>query len=183
MAGRVDAKRYAGRAQPLDLARLLASSGQALQISVIQEALRASNDALQREVQEQLERARLAEAAKQVPPPYAADALKQVRIAGFPLQGVLVALETVTVPGVSLVSVNVDATTGLVRVEVQFGAYVELLSYVEQLNAGEPTQRWTLSQARVTAAGQPALATIESRWSGSVSDTTPPNEGVSGIRK
>jgi hypothetical protein len=130
--------------------------------------LRATNERLRLELRERMQVVASTGSDGQPPPAYAADALWVAAMASFPLQGVLAALESVSVPTVELGSVEVDTAAARVRIEVQFGVYAELLKYVDQLNAGEPVPRWWLVQARAAAAaGSPTgTATIESRWSG-----------------
>ncbi len=126
---------------------------------------KASMAAMQREL-EALDAAAFSRAGNvpPAPPAYAADAARVVAIAIFPLQAVLVALETVAVQGVSLVSVEVDADQAKARIEVEFEAYANLLGYLEQLNAGDPA-RWSLVQARAAGSGGGAsVATLESHW-------------------
>lgn len=126
----------------------------------------ASMAAMQREV-EALD-AVAASRASNTPsaaPAYAADAARMVAIAKFPLQAVLAALETVAVQGVNLVSVELDAEQGKARIEVEFATYANLLGYLEQLNAGEVTARWSLVQARAAGtSGGTSVATLESVW-------------------
>nr|WP_297385340.1 hypothetical protein [uncultured Roseateles sp.] len=103
---------------------------------------------------------RAAEAA--VPPAYARDALAVARTAAFPLQPVLRSLETVAVEGVRVSAIELSATRGGADVTLEFDDYKALLAYLELLNEGEATPRWTL--VRAEAAGARRQATIRSVW-------------------
>lgn len=123
----------------------------------------------QREHRELLVReAQIAANAPQAPasaPAYEADARKAANEAEFRSAAALTALERVAMVGVAPVSVELQADGNVARVEVEFSDYQVLLAYLEELNKGEPTQRWRLLRANVkgTTAGL-GLAVIESRW-------------------
>lgn len=97
-----------------------------------------------------------------VPPSYARDALTVSRAAAFPTQTVLRSLETVAVEGVRVGGIELNATRGGADVTLEFDDYKVLLAYLEQLNEGESTPRWTL--VRAEAAGARRQAVIRSTW-------------------
>jgi hypothetical protein len=70
--------------------------------------------------------------------------------------------------GVLPVSVDISAADATVRVQVEFSSYEALLKYLEDLNAGEPNERWILATAQGTAQGASGRPTalIVSRWRG-----------------
>ena len=103
---------------------------------------------------------RAAEAA--VPSAYARDALAVARTAAFPLQPVLRSLETVAVEGVRVSVIELNATRGGADVTLEFDDYKALLAYLELLNEGEATPRWTLVRAEAAAARRQAV--IRSAW-------------------
>lgn len=115
------------------------------------------------ERQSAAERAKLANRA---PPAYAADALAALGLQRFPLNAVLTALETVGVVGVRVTSVDIVTADAMVRVQVEFSDYEALMKYLEELNAGEPGERWMLSNAQTNsnAIGARPSATLTSRW-------------------
>lgn len=104
--------------------------------------------------------------AKKEQPPYAADALAALRLQQFPLNAVLTALETVAVVGVRVTSVDIVTADATVRVQVEFSDYEALMKYLEELNAGEPGERWMLAnaQSNSNAIGARPSATLTSRW-------------------
>lgn len=135
--------------------------------------VRAQTDRLQAEAVAQLMLAReeAAQAARTTvattpPPPYVADARAALRQQEFPLNAVLTALETVAVVGVRVTSVDIQTGDGAVRVQVEFSDYEALLKYLNELNAGEPTERWSLVNAQnngAAATGRPS-AILTSAW-------------------
>lgn len=111
------------------------------------------------------QRERAAQAARAVPPAYAKDAAVVAQLARFPLPRVLKALESVELPGIKLVALDLSALDGAVRAEVEFADHETLLRYLERLNDGEPAPRWRLQQARTSGAFGPGQATLLSGWS------------------
>jgi hypothetical protein len=109
--------------------------------------------------------ARRAAAAASVPA-YAADAWRAWRVHQFPLNSVLTALETVAVVGIRVVSVDINAVEQSVRVQVEFPDYDTLMTYLRDLNAGEPVERWMLVSAQTNAGSIAArpTATLASNW-------------------
>lgn len=83
----------------------------------------------------------------------------------------LTALESISIPGVTPVGIDVSAADRQMRVEVEFVDFASLLRLIDELNAGEPVRRWQLLQAQ--GAGKPqggvsatgaAMATIRGAW-------------------
>jgi hypothetical protein len=107
-----------------------------------------------------------ASAARLTPPPYAADAWAAFQQQQFPLNAALTAIEAVTVVGVRVVSVDIVASEAAVRLQVEFSDYETLIRYLQELNAGEPAERWTLVTAQAGnggVAGRPT-ANLLSTW-------------------
>lgn len=102
---------------------------------------------------------------RKMTPPYAADAAAILKIASFPLNRVLASLESAQVLGVKITGLEALPLEGTVRVELEFTDHASLLSYIEAINAGEPTPHWVLVQAQVSQ-GVPASnsATLMSSW-------------------
>lgn len=100
------------------------------------------------------------------PLPYAADALRVLRLREFPLNAVLTALETVSVAGIRILSVDISAIDATARVEVEFSDYQSLIRYLEELNIGEPTERWVLTSAQTSLvpSDKSSRATLISNW-------------------
>ncbi|NKI97720.1 hypothetical protein [Rhizobacter sp. SG703] len=125
--------------------------------------IRASNERADARVQQA---SRRAEPPAQPPPAYAADANAALRLQRMPLDAALASLEAVGTVGVLPVSVDINAADAMVRVQVEFSTYEALLKYLEDLNAGEPSERWSLATAQGTAQGASGrpIALIVSRW-------------------
>jgi hypothetical protein len=108
------------------------------------------------------------------PQPYDASARALMAQVAMPWADGLTALESVAVFGVTPVTIDVLPAEHKVRVELEFADYASLLSYLDQLNAGEPQQRWRLLQAQAplaqsaqqapTAAPAGVTATVVSEW-------------------
>ncbi|WP_157281185.1 hypothetical protein [Pelomonas sp. Root1237] len=94
--------------------------------------------------------------------PFAQDARAIVQLAAFPIQRALRALEAVAVDGIRLNAIDANAVRGTVDVQLEFDDYKSLIAYLERLNDGEPTQRWSLVTAE--ASGQRKQAAIRSNW-------------------
>jgi len=118
--------------------------------------------------EEQIRAAQAAATAPMIPPSppaYAADARKAANEAEFHTAAALTALERVSMVGVTPVSIELQAEGNLARVEVEFSDYQVLLSYLEELNKGEPAPRWRLQRASAKGPGAGlGTAVIESRW-------------------
>jgi hypothetical protein len=99
-----------------------------------------------------------------VEPPYARDAGEVAKTAVFPLPRVLQSLEAARVEGVRVTAVEMSASDGAVRIQVEFSAHEALQRYVEDINAGEPHRKWALLQAQAPASSGQGTATIASVW-------------------
>ena len=103
--------------------------------------------------------------------PYDLSARAFIAQAASPWPSLLTALETVDVPGVTPTSIDVSPEERTLRLEVEFTDYATLLSYVDALNAGEPSKLWTMSEARTAdqqvarGGGLRSTASIRARWS------------------
>lgn len=102
-------------------------------------------------------------------PLYEASAREMLAEATSPWPAMLSALETVAVPGVTPVSIEIVSSQRQIRVDVEFSDYAALLGYLEELNTGEPTPLWALvqtqgmSNARMPQ-GAAATAQIRGDW-------------------
>ena len=86
-------------------------------------------------------------------------AMAQARAEWAPL---LTALESMEVPGVTPIAIDVSAVERQVRVELEFADFAAVLRFIDELNAGEVTARWQLIQAQGTGASP--TATIRASW-------------------
>jgi hypothetical protein len=123
--------------------------------------LTARKEAAQREQQ-----AAAAAAASQ---PYSEELQAAIALSRFPLDKPLVALESAEVAGVLPTSVDIDATTGIARVELEFSDYDALMKYLGELNAGEPTPQWMLVSAQQTppdagGVAEKGQAVVQWKW-------------------
>jgi len=104
-------------------------------------------------------------ARSNVVPVYASDAAAVAKVAGFPVDRVLLSLESAQVQGVKVTGLEISASEGSARVELEFADHTALLAYLEAINAGEPKPRWVLLQAQVGAvAGVGSTGVIVSNW-------------------
>jgi hypothetical protein len=114
---------------------------------------------------ERVERAhQRAHAEQAIEPPYAKDAAAIAKVAAFPVEQVFASIESAQVSGVRLTSLDVSATGGTARVELEFSDSAALSNYLAAINAGEEQPRWRLVQARMGLSGTPSTATIAARW-------------------
>lgn len=152
----------------LSLALLLAAAQLGMQVwelrsmrLVLQTKLVQSQERL-RDLQQKID----AETAlRSVRPPYYDDAMAVVKTASFPWQQVFAALEGSRVQGVRVVSVEIDASSGAVKVELEGATQESLMQYLEEINAGEIQGRWALVQTQAgSVSGSAAVATISSLW-------------------
>jgi hypothetical protein len=88
-------------------------------------------------------------------PTYERSAREMLAAAQAPWPGVLVALETASVPGVEVNSVEIVVAERTARVELEAVSYAAVLQYLDELNAGEAAPRWVLQSAesRAVASG------------------------------
>ncbi|HET9645624.1 MAG TPA: hypothetical protein VFP68_20215 [Burkholderiaceae bacterium] len=112
----------------------------------------------------QIDQARVAAQRPVSPPLYAKDAAEIARVASFPLNAVLTAVESARVQTVKMTSLEISAGEYAVRAGLEFGDYNALAEYLEAINAGEARARWHLVQAQLGSSGAPNTATIASRW-------------------
>jgi hypothetical protein len=99
-------------------------------------------------------------AASRPEPAYQRDAEAIVRMAAFDSAGALRAIEAVQIPGVRVTALELAAAEGTVRVELELTDPDVLLRYVAQLNAGEPTPRWSIVRSQGAGPGGPASASV-----------------------
>jgi hypothetical protein len=104
-------------------------------------------------------------ALQSIRPLYVADAAVVAKMAAFPLAQILSSIESAQVPEVKVVGLEVSASEGTARADLEFADHAALLSYLEAINAGEPQPRWVLLQAQIASTGAVAnLAAITSKW-------------------
>jgi hypothetical protein len=96
-------------------------------------------------------------------PPYQASAEEMLREASSQWPAALTALETIRVSGIRVIAVDIAPAETQMQVEVQFEEYGALLKYVENLNAGEPSRRWTLLKAQSGGKNEKAPSTASIR--------------------
>lgn len=87
-------------------------------------------------------------------PAYERSAQEMLAAAQTPWPEVLVALETATVPGLKVTSLEIVVAERVARVEVEAVSYAALLQYLDALNAGEAAPQWVLQSAETQAAAQ-----------------------------
>lgn len=135
----------------------------------IQQRIRADESELTRVRAEQTALPSAPQAVIRSKMPYDASAREFLALATAEWPGMLVAIESVEIAGVVPVAIDVMPTEHLVRLELEFRDYRDVLRYVETLNAGEDPVRWALVQAQVSAqstasAGASSVASIRGRW-------------------
>jgi hypothetical protein len=64
-----------------------------------------------------------------------------------PWPEILVSLETVSVPGVKVSSVEILVAERTARIELDAESFAVMLKYLDELNAGEPPLLWQLQSA------------------------------------
>jgi len=99
------------------------------------------------------------------PKPYAKDVAEIVRVASFPTGQVLSALENTQIEGVRVTSIDLNPETATAKVELEFFDQVQLMKYLEEINAGEEKSRWVLLQAKMQKGLVGNKATLMSNWS------------------
>lgn len=105
-----------------------------------------------------------ATAQAQRQPAYAADALAVLPMATMDIGAVLTALESVKIPGVRLLGLEISAPDQTARVELELAEPTALLRYLEAINAGEQRPRWQLLRTETPISGSASTATLLSRW-------------------
>ena len=98
----------------------------------------------------QLASARAATAAQAAsaaePPPFAADAKRWMTLAALDGTGVLRAVESARVVGAKMITIDVNAESRRVELEVEVTSAEVAAAYLEALNAGEDSPQWTLAR-------------------------------------
>lgn len=109
------------------------------------------------------------EVAPPVAWPFASSAREMLALktAGWP--AALTTMESVAVPGVQLLQADLNAVDRSVRLELEAARYADVLSYVDQLNAGEPAGRWRLVSVQSTSATSGQISSLETRLTATVS--------------
>jgi hypothetical protein len=97
-------------------------------------------------------------------PPYLRDALQLAQMAQFDSAAVFRAIEAVRVPGVRVTALEVSAADATARVDLEVTVPEALLRYVSELNAGEPTPRWTIVRSQGAAPGAVPTASLLAQW-------------------
>ena len=106
-------------------------------------------------------------AAPPPPAPYDASAREMLRERSTPWPMVLRSLEVTAMVGITVRSIDMNASEAIVRVEVDFNNHKTLLEYLDSLNAGlpggGPAWHWVLVHAQLeTSAG--GVAQLVARW-------------------
>jgi hypothetical protein len=97
-------------------------------------------------------------------PAYAADALAAASVAAFDVAGALSRLESVRLPGVLVVAVEVSATERQVRVDLELRDPALSLRYLEALNRDTERPRWQLVRSEAAPGSATSQATVQGRW-------------------
>lgn len=127
-------------------------------------ALEIERQAAERQQQMAEEQAR--ERAPKPEPPYAADARRLAAIAAMPIDAILLSLERIRIPGVRVLSLDIQSETGRVQLEIEAHDLSQVSRYLDDLNAGFETPKWALATARNEQGAKPrAVASLESSWS------------------
>ncbi|MET0383536.1 MAG: hypothetical protein ABW032_08950 [Burkholderiaceae bacterium] len=106
-------------------------------------------------------RLRRAEASASAPA-YARDALAIARTSSFDVGGALRSVEAAQMAGAKTVSIDIDAESRTVSIDLEVAHADMATAYVEALNAGDDRRPWTLS--RLQAQGGGALAAIRGEF-------------------
>lgn len=96
--------------------------------------------------------------ASPVPMPYATSANAMLAEHTSPWPQALTAIEVTGIVGVTPVGFEFVTSEQKFRLEVSFIDYAKLLEYIDALNAGEPTMRWTLVQAQSSGVATAVIA-------------------------
>jgi hypothetical protein len=121
-------------------------------------------DAMQAQLNQREQELRDEQARLAIPKPYAKDAQAILRIASFPSDQVLKALEATQIEGVKVTSIDLSPEAGTARVELEFTDQGQLMRYIDDINAGESKPRWVLQQAKMQKQGV-GTAVLSSSWS------------------
>lgn len=99
------------------------------------------------------------------PLPYEADVRRAMKETAFNTAQALTAIERVAMVGATPTSIELQAETGLVRLEIEYTSQEIVLKYLAALNEGEEKPRWQLLRSANRVVGQPGgVATLESTW-------------------
>jgi len=139
-------------------------------IAIGLEAFETHSQAMQ--MRSQISELRQAIAAEQArrqasspPPPYLEDARRIVAIASMPVDGILRSIERVRIPGVRVLTLDIQAVSGQVRLEIEANDLGQVSQVLDELNAGHEVPRWAWSTTRGEPAPRPrVVATLESSW-------------------
>ena len=100
--------------------------------------------------------ASLAASASQ-PPTYAVDARHRMALSSFDSAGVLRSLESAQVPGAKVTSLEIDAESRHVQIELEVTSADVAAAYLLALNAGLDQPQWTLSRLQMVGSVESAL--------------------------
>lgn len=91
------------------------------------------------------------------PPPFADDARRRIATSSFDAAGVLRSLESAQVAGAKVTSLDIDAESRQVELELEVTSADVAAAYLSALNAGLDTSQWTLSRLQVQGGTETAL--------------------------
>jgi hypothetical protein len=100
--------------------------------------------------------AMLAASASQ-PPTYAVDARHRMALSAFDSAGVLRSVESAQIPGAKVTSLEIDAESRRVQLELEVTGADVAAAYLLALNAGLDRPQWTLSRLQVLGGVESAL--------------------------
>ena len=96
-------------------------------------------------------------------PAYGASAREFLALATSPWPALLSAVESVEVRGVTPLSIEIAVVERSIRIELEISDFAQLLEYIDALNAGETSWRWTLVQSQMSSHAAAASAPSASR--------------------
>ncbi|MEF7613645.1 hypothetical protein V4F39_06955 [Aquincola sp. MAHUQ-54] len=96
-------------------------------------------------------------------PPYATQAWKIVKIQSFDIDAVLRMIEHARQPGVRVTSLEIDPEGERASLELEAGARVAMVAYLDDLNAGLERPRWILTRAQWATGTAKLAARVEYR--------------------
>ncbi len=113
------------------------------------------------ELQSQLDTLRASQASQAAsasqPPSYAVDARHRMAVSSFDSAGVLRSVESAQVSGAKVTSLEIDAETRHVELELEVTSADVAAAYLRALNAGLDKPQWTLSRLQVQGGVESAL--------------------------
>jgi len=103
-----------------------------------------------------------------IPLSYREGAKQALRISSFPLQSVMASLEGISVPGVKVISLEINLNQGFAKAEIESVSPQDLESYFTQLIAIDPILNWTVISIQDTVGSGPIVGRAGSLINGSL---------------